>query len=32
MEVKAVSPGIGSDDIPFLWLVALVASVIGGTA
>ena len=31
-KVKAVSPGIGSDDIPFAWLVALVASVIGGVA
>jgi 16S rRNA G1207 methylase RsmC len=31
-KVKAVSPGIGSDDIPFLWLAALVASVIGGGA
>jgi hypothetical protein len=31
-KVKAASPAIGSDDIPFLWLVALVASVIGGAA
>jgi len=31
-KVKAVLPGIGSDDIPFAWLVALVASVIGGAA
>ena len=31
-KVKAVSPGIGSDDIPFMWIVALIASVIGGVA
>jgi hypothetical protein len=31
-KVKAASPAIGSDDIPFLWLVTLVATVIGGVA
>ena len=31
-KVKQTAPAIGSDDIPFLWLVALVASVIGGVA
>lgn len=31
-KVKASAPAIGSDDIPFLWLVAIVASVIGGAA
>ena len=31
-KVKAASPAIGSDDIPFAWLVAFVASLIGGAA
>jgi len=31
-KVKQTAPAIGSDDIPFLWLVAIVASVIGGAA
>ena len=31
-KVKQTSPAIGSDDIPFLWLVVIVASVIGGAA
>jgi hypothetical protein len=31
-KVKATAPAIGSDDIPFLWLVAVIASVIGGGA
>jgi hypothetical protein len=31
-KVRAASPAIGSDDIPFAWLVALIASVIGGAA
>jgi hypothetical protein len=31
-KVKATAPAIGSDDIPFAWLAALVASVIGGVA
>jgi len=31
-KVKAASPAIGSDDIPFAWLVTLVATVIGGVA
>ena len=31
-KVKSVSPGIGSDDIPFMWIVTLMASVIGGVA
>ena len=31
-KVKATAPAIGSDDIPFAWLVAVIASVIGGGA
>jgi hypothetical protein len=31
-KVKQTAPAIGSDDIPFAWLAALVASVIGGVA
>ena len=31
-KVKAVSPGIGSDDIPFAWLMAAFAAAIGGAA
>ena len=31
-KVRATAPAIGSDDIPFLWLVAIVASVIGWAA
>jgi len=31
-KVKQTAPAIGSDDIPFAWLVAVIASVIGGGA
>lgn len=31
-KVKAVSPGIGSDDIPFAWLMAAFIAAIGGAA
>lgn len=31
-KVKSVSPGIGSDDIPFAWLVAAFIAAIGGVA
>ena len=31
-KVKQTAPAIGSDDIPFLWIVAVIASVIGGVA
>ena len=31
-KVRQTAPAIGSDDIPFLWLLAIVASVIGGAA
>jgi hypothetical protein len=31
-KVKAASPAIGSDDIPFLWLVPLLVALIGGAA
>jgi hypothetical protein len=31
-KVKATAPGIGSDDIPFLWLAPLLVALIGGAA
>jgi hypothetical protein len=31
-KVKAASPSIGSDDIPFAWLTTLIVALIGGAA
>jgi hypothetical protein len=31
-KVKAASPAIGSDDIPFAWLMAAFIAAIGGAA
>jgi hypothetical protein len=31
-KVRQASPGIGSDDIPFMWLAPLVVALIGGAA